>query len=278
MEGDQAGKVVSPHEAIYNGVVMASQANAGPLGVPLLYIGATGCSAVVYNKYWLITAAHCFCSDGNACPVVDPQGAWVYWNTNIPGSHYATALQTSAGNQDGTLNILAGFRSPDISQDTALVLLDPTSAGVYTPAIVAYTANRYSNGHLVIYDLPNSNLIGQQVLAYGWGPTSSGGSFGSNLTRGYKNVASISPDNNYYYDSPYNNAGTSCNGDSGGPDFWWDGGGMQLTGTHGEIGCAQGVGGRNNASQAFRTWVTNTAATLQCFWRSPLRMARKRRL
>jgi hypothetical protein len=217
---------------------------------------------VVYNQYWLITAAHCFNS------TEDPQGAWVYWNTNIPGGAYARFLQTSASNGAGQLNILAGFRVPDIHQDTALVLLDPTSAGVYMPTLEASTTNRYSNGHQVIYTSSNASLVGKLVLSYGWGfsgvDSAGNNTWDGSLNSGLKNVASS--DSLYYYESKYNNAGVNCLGDSGGPDFYWDGV-EHLVGIHGTTGNSSGVcnganGGRNNGAQAFRTWVTDTAATL----------------
>jgi hypothetical protein len=247
VEGEQAGEVESTQQPIYNGVKVASLANAGPLGVPVLNMG---CSAVVYSKYWLITAAHCF------GPSADPQGDWVYWNTDVPGGLYATGLQTSPENQGGTLNVLAAFRNPKFSQDTALVLLDPKSSGAYLPAIWSYTGNRNTNGHLVIYGSSNASLSGKSVLAYGWGPTGE-----PDLTRGYKTVG-LWPSSEYYSGLPYNNGGTNCPGDSGGPDFWWDGGGMQLTGIHARVGCAQGASDLNNGAEAFRTWVKETAATV----------------
>jgi hypothetical protein len=217
---------------------------------------------VVYNKYWLITAAHCFSA------AQDPQGDYVYWNTDIPNNRAARFLQTSASNSAGQLNILAGFRSPDVSQDVALVLLDPTSAGVYMPTLQAQMTapTRYSNGHLVIYGSSNASLVGTgTVLGYGWGwsgSNASGNTWNGSLNRGWKSVTSS--DSLYYYESLFNNAGTSCKGDSGGPDFWWDGGGFQLTGIHGTGNdpCNGAGGGRSNGAEAFRTWVKNTAATL----------------
>jgi Trypsin len=260
---NQAADVLKPvQQAIFNGQPIAEQSNAGFLGVPQILVPGAACSAVVYNKYWLITAAHCF-EVGE-----DPEDDYVYWKTAIPDS-VARFLQTSATNGAGQLNILAGFRSPDVEQDTAMVLLDPTSAGVYMPTLQAQTTApmRYSNGHLVIYGSSNASLEGTStVQAYGWGFTGfngSGNTYNGSLNRAWKNVDSS--DSLYYYESAFNNAGTGCHGDSGGPDFWWDGGGFQLTGIHGSAPtdlCNGEPGGRNNGAEAFRTWVKNTAATL----------------
>jgi len=257
-EGEQSTEAVQ--QALFNGQAIAPTTNAGFLGVPQVLLPGSACSAVVYNKHWLITAAHCF----NAGQ--DPEGDYVYWNNKIPNS-VARFLQTSASDGAGQLSILAGFRSPDINQDTALILLDPTSAGVHMPTLQAQTTapTRYSNGHLVIYGGSNASLVGGTVLGYGWGwsgSNASGNTWNGSLNRGWKNV--ISSDSLYYNESAFNNAGTNCLGDSGGPDFWWDGGGFQLTGIHGTGNdpCNGAGGGRNNGAQAFRTWVKKTASTL----------------
>ena len=271
--GDQAPEAVSSiQQPVYNGVPVAQPNNAGPTGVPQIMVGGGACSAVVYNQYWLITAAHCF------SPTQDPQNDWVYWNTDIPNlagadgfdanlNPHAHFLQTSAANSAGDIKILAGFRSPDINQDTALVLLDPASNGVYMPGLTGQSI-RYSNGHLVIYSGTNASLVTNPrstVLSYGWGPnTFTAPTWNGSLNKAYKTV--FSADNLYYYTGLFNNAGNNCMGDSGGPDFRWDGGGFQLSGIHGtgDNPCNGAGSGslRENGAQAFRTWVKNTAATV----------------
>jgi hypothetical protein len=80
-----------------------------------------------------------------------------------------------------------------------------------------------------------------------------------NLHRGWK-ILSAAYDNGNYQAVLWNNGGTTCHDDSGGPDFWWNGMNMELAGIH--SGALEGCGGGwdlNIGASAFKTWVQQTA-------------------
>lgn len=157
----------------------------------------------------------------------------------MPDDALAIHLSTSATENDGALSIKAVYRHPDCkswgepavaSTDLALVMLDPTSNGVYMPALAAnpVAANQVTmkNNHLVIYRNTTKSLNGQFLMSYGWGGYTNNGTTeirDGNLHGAWKYVTSYERSGGRkgsYWAKIHNNHGTSCHGDSGGPDFW----------------------------------------------------------
>lgn len=200
----------------------------------------------------------------------------------MPADALVIHLSTSATETDGASLIKAVYRHPNCtswgeaasgSTDVALVMLDPTSSGVYMPALAANPVTM-SNNHLTIYKNTTKSLKGQYVMSYGWGNYTNNGSTevrDGNLHRAWKYVSGYESDGTrkgVFYGRTQNNEGTSCHGDSGGPDFWWDGTGMVIAGIHstgnprsGKVYCSGGDDG-NAGPDMLRTWVENTAISL----------------
>jgi uncharacterized protein YqkB len=247
---------------IYNGPVASDFLQQGtPQIVVANANGGTACTAVVYSQYWLITAAHCF------DPSFDTNNDGVISGSERPSTFFAHFLVVDANGTSGQIAIEAAYRHPSTtwgdtatwSVDAALVRLDSSSSGVYTPYL--YPVN-YTNGKLKIYQGSTASLLNQYLLAFGWGTTNENPyTADGQLHKAWKTVSNVTmspPLQGDYNAVPYNNAGTSCRGDSGGPDYLWDGSGFQMVGIHSTGGCQDGWEGDIGAER-WRSWVVATA-------------------
>jgi Trypsin len=246
-------------QPIYNGAVASDVAQQGVGQI----LDGEACSAVVYSRYWLITAAHCF------DPAWDTNGDGEISGSERPSPFFARFLAIDNSGTLGSIEISAAFRHPNsgtwgheaiFHTDVALVHLDPTSNGVSTS--VLYAVN-YSNGKLRIYSGSTASLQDSLVLAFGWGRQDSSGPGDGMLHKAWKQISKTDYTGDLsgaYNGIPFNDAGTSCPGDSGGPDYHWDGSAFQMTAVHstGPLDCTSGVDGDIGA-QMWRDWVTATA-------------------
>ena len=110
-----------------------------------------------------------------------------------------------------------------------------------------------------MYQGTTANLLNEEVLAFGWGPYGPG-KVDNRCHKAWKKVFNVTPgpgwDPGDYQGSLVDNAGTSCPGDSGGPDFVWGGSNLRLTGIHskGDDTCNGGIDG-NSGAEGFRDFV-----------------------
>jgi hypothetical protein len=252
------------NQPIVNGPVAPDFAQQG---TPRVCIGVRDycCSSVVYSKYWVITAAHCF------------QAAWDVNNDGVisgsekPSAFYVDRVVIDRAGHTGEIQIDAAYRHPNSAgwgsgqgTDVALVKLNGKSSGVYVPYL--YPVN-YSNGKLKIYNGSTASLQDQYVLAFGWGYFSNVLPWDNNLHKGWKIIYKTDytgADKGTYGASQYNEGGTTCHGDSGGPDYLWDGTGFEMTGIHCQAwpdDCATGADhvDLNRGAEMWRNWVVAKA-------------------
>jgi secreted trypsin-like serine protease len=249
-------------QPIFNG---NTRSDVGPLGMPLILSGVTGqplCSAVVYNSYWVLTAAHCF-----------PGTADANHDNKITSAELPIVVGPLAVDSTGRLgNVIAFavYKHPQAKfgssegLDIAMIFLSPGSSGVATSVL---SSRHYTNGRLNLYGADTrslSNDLGTHSLnAFGWGaigPNFTDGSLHEGMKQGSLNCARICSTG--YFGSTINGAGTGCFGDSGGPDFMSTGLSFVLTGIHsqGDGSCRGGIDS-NMATPAFRPWTDMMASS-----------------
>jgi hypothetical protein len=228
------------------------------------------CSAVIYKRNWVITAAHCFPgswdTDGNGIiTAAEIRAGWPQRGfVQSAGGPSAQGLSTSFR----ALRILkpsdamyADIPVENGNNDIALVELD--GVGFFPEALSDFASYYHLNSsRLPVLDLDQwatSTLAPTSLVDnYGWG----GGS-GMLL---HALGAVTSSNDKYYVAGPYMNAGVTQNGDSGGPGFWfgscvWDpgrpgGSCYYLTGIHSGGGATTST---ETSISKNRAWIESNA-------------------
>ena len=124
--GERPERVARP---IFNGVVVADH---GFEGTPQLLTPDTACSAVVYSRHWVITAAHCLSAR------FESNGDGYISDYEVDEPFHVRFLQTDSGTI-GERNVFVAVKHPTAvwgdttGVDVAMLYLDPTSAGVSMP-------------------------------------------------------------------------------------------------------------------------------------------------
>jgi len=238
-------------QEIYHGTPVSIPAATGV--VMLLDGSLQGCTGTVYRRYWIMTAAHSFDGslDGNGDGTITAaEGAGRYAVSNLVDDSGAVRRVGARAIYRFPTSAWGAFGGPD----AAMVFVDPSTTGAGMNYLAANTGN-YSNGTLNIYQGETQpNLLDATVLAYGYAPTIAGGPMGT-LNSAQKRIARV-------FDTAYEggviaNAGTSCAGDSGGPDFMFDGSKYVVTGIHSTSsnGCANNGNDFQYAAKAWRSWI-----------------------
>lgn len=247
---------------IFNG---ASAVAADAIGVVRVsFNGSFICSAVVYNQNWIVTAAHCIpVSDLNRDGVIDAaEGAGRFTVgplLNGSGTTYTATVSVIRRHPFGIFNDYSG---------TDLAMLWTSS----TISMAKYDPRFYANGKLNIHTGTKASLLNMILAAWGYGPTNGAGANLGTRNTGTKQVTGTSP-NRYYASTVANGTvdwGTSCDGDSGGPDYLADGSGYVLAGVHStsDNGLCNGARDQNVPAEAFRDWVMSTGMRCESATRS----------
>jgi hypothetical protein len=135
--------------------------------------------------------------------------------------------------------------------DVAMVFLD---GGFAVPRL---DQSRYTHGTVNVYQGSASSLRGQMVRAMGYGPSFGGDT--SRILRGALKTVTDPISTTWYSGVVRNNRGTSCPGDSGGPDFALTSP-ESVAGVHSNVdrSCSGGPDG-NAAAAAWRDWAAQTS-------------------
>jgi hypothetical protein len=268
------GRIAAP---IYNGTLESTQSSGV---IALLRDGVFLCSGDIVNQYWVVTAASCISAadDSNSDGAVTfSENAGRYTVTGGPNSTGGLATLTAYK----IVRHPNGAFSTGGTTDVAMIFVSPGSTG---HSIQYIDPLKYTGGTVNVYQGSASSLVGQNLLTYGFGAIGP-----SNLDRGnrhyaWKLLSSLYGETGYYGGLLNNGgvpAGISCDGDIGGPDFYWDGAKLNLLGIHalarGVYDCSgRGLGGMGNvppsdfnaAAAAWSTWLASTAATCPAVTRS----------
>jgi hypothetical protein len=265
--------------AIYNGTLETTQSSGV---IKLLRDNVFACSGDIVSQYWVITAARCInvADDTNGDGViVSSENAARYSVSGGPDSN--GALATFSAYQ--IVRHPSGVFSSGGTTDVAMIFVNPSSTG---HSLQYIDPLKYTNGTLNLYQGSAAPLVGQSLLTYGFGAIGP-----SNADRGsrhyaWKTLLTVNQGVGYTGGLLNNNgalAGTSCDGDIGGPDFYWDGAKLNLLGIHSTTNdptCLginnSGAGGApnlaasdyNSVAAAWRSWVASTASTCPAVTRS----------
>jgi hypothetical protein len=260
---------------IYHGTLEGSQSSGA---IKLLRNNVFVCSGDIVSQYWVVTAASCINSadDANGDRVVSfSEGAGNYTVTGGPDSSGGLATYSA-------YQILVhpnGTFGTGGTVNAAMIFISPGSAG---HSIQNMDPLKYTNGTLNVYQGSAASIVGSNLLTYGFGAVGP-----SNLDQGNRHFAWKTLQSAYqeisYNGTLLNNsgtlAGTSCTGDIGGPDFYWDGAKLNLLGIHSmtvDPACTGGFGGAgggsaydiNAVAASWRSWVASTALTCPATTRS----------
>jgi secreted trypsin-like serine protease len=176
-----AQEVEASMQSIFNGTLVSSPRETGVVRV----VGSLrSCSATVYSRYWILTAAHCFHAqfdrDGDGI-ITTPEGAGDFEVQNM-------ANNSSGG--VGSIRAWAVYKHPSSTWensaiiDAALIFLQPGSLGAATEFLSTMS---YTNGALNISQAATTSFANQTLYTYGYGFTEPNGTFGT-LRSGQKRL------------------------------------------------------------------------------------------
>jgi hypothetical protein len=239
-------ETISPHINVYNGTPITQTLQ---FVVTPQVIASGACSAVIYNANWVIGSADCIAAaldtngDGVLLGSEIPAGSYI-WNGN-PATNYVDMVvkhrEATFGSTSGSNIVMYHVTAPfDIPW-----LIANRGAGYY-----------YTNNVLNLFT--SSTLVTSGTLLGSWG-------YGATTFPylGYGSPQLVTDYGSWYTTQPYNNAGTPCTGDAGGPDFYWTGSQIQWLGLHSVNGGWCGSVASNVASRYVATWIQHIAGTLQ---------------
>lgn len=235
-----------PEQLIYNGTPITTTLH---WVVTPQVIASGACSAIIYNANWVIGSAACISAsrDTNGDGILSgseiPSGSYI-WN-GYPSVNYIDLVvkqrEATWGSSGGTDLVMYHVTTPfDITW-----LVNNRGAGQF-----------YTNNTLNLYTSSTTLQVGAILLAYGYGTTTF-----PNLGYGYPQVAADY--GSWLSTQPYNNAGTTCDGDSGGPLFYYDGTKYLWFGLQATYGGYCGASAASVASRYVATWIQHIAGTLQ---------------
>jgi hypothetical protein len=252
---DSDEDVETASSAIYNGSHLPDPHFAIALN------GMYACGGIIYKSNYIITAAHCI-------PNWDTNGSGKITSTELSGH---TAQILGGPNSSGTVvvrNVDAIWKHPEatfgqaIGSDTALIHITNGLSVTWIRSHISQANKLYTTGGTL--------RLWPKVSDSGFFPGLVLDTFGrqtNDLTTGAVSVVNTQGTGGWYEVGPIQNQGTSCPGDSGGPDIRFSLADAWMTGLHStsDTGACGGPTAPTSSSSIkaayVKSWIEGIAGT-----------------